>query len=335
MKIALDAMGSDHAPHSEVEGALLAVEKLGAEIILVGRETVIREELRHRGVENHPLIQIVHAEDVIGMDESPALALKQKKNSSISIGSELVAKKLADAFVSAGNTGAVMTSALFTIGRLPAISRPAIAATIPTLKSPCIVLDVGANVDCRPQHLVHFAIMGKVYSQFVLGKANPSIGLLSVGEEREKGNDLTSKTYELLEKMNLNFVGNVEGKDIPRGTVDVVVCDGFIGNVLLKFGEAFAEMIFTSLKSEIFPVIGNPHENLEVMEAFRSFYKKVDYTEYGGAQLLGINGTCIIAHGRSSPKAIANALRAASTFVEHNVSQHIAEEAQLIPDLTV
>lgn len=329
MRIALDAMGTDQAPSAEIAGALIAADKPEIDsIILVGRESVIREEMLKAGVSSHPKISIVHADEVIGMDESPAQALKQKKNCSILVAMDLVKRGEADALVSAGNTGAVMGASLFTLGRLPGISRPAISGSMPTLEQkPCIVVDIGANVDCRPQHLLHFAIMGKVFSERVMGQENPTIGLLSIGEEKEKGNDLTSKTYELLEAADINFIGNVEGKDIPRGKVDVVVCDGFVGNILLKFGEGFAEMIMNSLKAEMAPlVMANAESARPMMDAFSRFKKKVDYAEYGGAPLMGINGTIIICHGRSNGKAIANAIRLASQAVIQNVNQHIADE---------
>jgi len=332
MKIALDAMGSDYAPAPEVEGALIAAEKYGTEIILVGREEVIRPKLAELGGESNPKISIVHCDEVIGMNDSPAMALKQKKNSSICVGTELVSQKMAEGFVSAGNTGAVMAASLFKIGRLPGISRPAIAAMIPTLQQPCVLLDVGANVDCRPTHLVHFAVMGKVYYENILGKQNPTVGLLSIGEEKEKGNDLTSKTYELLEKMPLNFVGNVEGCDIPKGKVDVVVCDGFVGNVVLKFGEGLAKMILRSLMVEMGPILSNGNDYSAIQSAFERFQKKVDYSEYGGTQLLGINGTSIVCHGRSNAKAIANAIRSCNEFIEHNVNQRIADEIKPIEE---
>ncbi len=329
MRIALDAMGTDQAPSAEIAGALIAADKPEIDsIILVGRESVIREEMLKAGVSSHPKISIVHADEVIGMDESPAQALKQKKNCSILVAMDLVKRGEADALVSAGNTGAVMGASLFTLGRLPGISRPAISGSMPTLEQkPCIVVDIGANVDCRPQHLLHFAIMGKVFSERVMGQENPTVGLLSIGEEKEKGNDLTSKTYELLEAADINFIGNVEGKDIPRGKVDVVVCDGFVGNILLKFGEGFAEMIMNSLKAEMAPlVMANAESARPMMDAFSRFKKKVDYAEYGGAPLMGINGTIIICHGRSNGKAIANAIRLASQAVIQNVNQHIADE---------
>ncbi len=326
MRIAVDAMGGDHAPSAVIEGALIAAERYKTDILLVGREDVVRPCLERLGGTNHSCIEIVHAEQTVDMQESPAIALKQKKESSINVGTQLVKQEQAQAFVSAGNTGAVMASAFFVLGRLPGVSRPAIATTIPTFKSPCIVLDVGANVDCRPQHLVHFAVMGKVYAERIHGRVNAKIGLLNIGEEKTKGNDLTTKTYELLEKMPINFIGNVEGREIAKGDVDVVVCDGFVGNAILKFGEGLAMMILSTLKSEMGLVRKKGKEFKEVQEAFKRFRKKVDYSEYGGAQLLGTNGICVISHGSSSSKAIANAIRVATEFVQHDVNTHIAEQ---------
>jgi glycerol-3-phosphate acyltransferase PlsX len=323
MYIAVDAMGGDNAPASVVEGAIAAAKKFQVGILLVGQPDAIAPLFKQSKLDVSN-IEIVEAPEVVGMHESPSVALKQKKNSSINICMQLVKEGKAGAAVSAGNTGAAMASAFFTLGRLPGISRPAIATPVPTRKEPCILLDVGANVDCRPQHLVHFAVMGKVFAEKVFQRENAKIGLLNIGEEKTKGNELTLQTYELLEKAPLNFIGNVEGRDIVTGDVDVVVCDGFIGNVILKFAEGFAEMIMSVAKQFL---AGSPNQP-QTQEAFRSFGKQLDYSEYGGALLLGLNGTCVISHGGSSPKAIMNAIRVGAEFVKDEVNQHIIEEIQ-------
>jgi phosphate acyltransferase len=327
IKIAVDAMGGDNAPESVVEGAIAAANKFQLGILLVGQTEAIKPLLTQAQV---PIsnIEIVEAPEVVGMHESPSVALKQKKNSSINVCMQLVKEGKAEAVVSAGNTGAVMASAFFTLGRLEGVSRPAITATIPTRKKPCILLDVGANVDCRPQHLVHFAVMGKVFAEKVFQRENTKVGLLNIGEEKTKGNEVTLQTYELLEKAPINFIGNVEGRDIVTGDVDVVVCDGFIGNVILKFAEGFGEMIISTAKQ--FFLAGSGSEPTPVKEAFRSFAKQLDYSEYGGALLLGLNGTCVISHGGSSSKAIMNAIRVGAEFVNDEVNQHIVEEIKKI-----
>ncbi|MDI6783491.1 MAG: phosphate acyltransferase PlsX [bacterium] len=329
MRIAVDAMGGDNAPASVVEGAISAANKFQLGILLVGQTEAIKPLLTQSQLDLRN-IEIVDALEVIDMHEPPSSAVKQKKNSSINICMQLVKEGKADAAVSAGNTGAVMTAAFFTLGRLPGVSRPAIAATIPTRQEPCILLDVGANVDCRPQQLVHFAVMGKVFAEKVFQRPNAKVGLLSIGEEKTKGNEVTLQTYELLEKAPLNFIGNVEGRDIVTGEVDVVVCDGFIGNIILKFGEGLAEMIMGAAKQFL---VGSSNQ-APVKEAFRSFAKQLDYSEYGGALLLGLNGTCVISHGGSSPKAIMNAIRVGAEFVKDEVNQHIVEEIQKIQNST-
>ncbi|MCX7918711.1 MAG: phosphate acyltransferase PlsX [bacterium] len=327
MRIAVDAMGGDNAPASVVEGAIAAANKFKVGILLVGQTEAIKPYIS-RSQSDVSGIEIVEAPEVVDMHESPSVALKQKKNSSINICMQLVKEGKAAAVVSAGNTGAVMAAALFTLGRLEGVSRPAIAAPIPTRKGFCILLDVGANVDCRPQHLVHFAVMGKVFAEKVFQREHARVGLLSIGEEKTKGNELTLQTYELLEKAPINFIGNVEGRDIVSGEVDVVVCDGFIGNVILKFAEGFAEMFMSTAKQ--FFLAGTDSAQVPVQEAFRSFAKKMDYSEYGGALLLGLNGTCVISHGGSSPKAIMNAIRVGAEFVTDEVNQHIIEELRKV-----
>jgi glycerol-3-phosphate acyltransferase PlsX len=317
MKIAVDALGGDFAPKEIIKGAVLACRELpGCEIILVGDEAGIKQELGHYPPQKN--ISIVHGPDNIEMSEHPLQAIRQKKNASINVGLRLVKDGQADGFISAGNTGAVMASALFTLGRVKGVERPAIATVFPSKTSNAVVLDVGANAECRPSHLVQFAQMGRLYAQKVLGKTDPTLGLLSIGEEDTKGNELTTTTNALLRKIPaLNFKGNAEGKDILEGFADVIVCDGFVGNVVLKL----AEGVFSTLKNEL---LGNVKKNplamlgiLFLLPVLMRFKKKFDYSEYGGAPLLGVDGICIITHGRAKAKAIKNAIRAAKTAAEH------------------
>lgn len=312
MKIALDAMGGDHAPHVEVEGAVLAAKEFGSHIILVGDRNVVEKELSRHNAESLP-ISVRHASEVVGMDESPSKALR-KKNSSMRLAFDLVKSGEAAAVVSAGNSGAAMATAMFVLRKLEGVDRPAIATVMPTLKGACVVLDVGANVDCKPSHLVQFAIMGDVYAQFILKKERPSVGLLSNGEEESKGTDVTRETHAILKQLPMNYIGYIEGRDIFAGNADVVVCDGFVGNVVLKTSEGLADAIGQMLKEEISK---SPLAKLGYLlskGAFGRFKKKVDYSEYGGAPLLGIDGVGIIGHGGSTPKAIKNAIRVAQEF---------------------
>jgi glycerol-3-phosphate acyltransferase PlsX len=259
------------------------------------------------------------------MHESPTMAVKTKRDSSIVVGSKALKEGEVEAFVSAGNTGAVMASSLMNLGRLKGISRPAIATLIPTLEGASILLDVGANVDCKPKHLLQFAMMGDVYARHIMGNTNPKIGLLSIGEEDGKGNALTSHAFKLLKASSLNFIGNVEGRDIVNGKVDVIVCDGFTGNVVLKFGESLAEMVLGFLKRELSKNISLRLGAYLAKPAFKKFKKLVDYSEYGGAPLLGVKGVCIICHGASSSKAVKNGIRVACEFINHQVNMHIEE----------
>jgi len=312
LKIALDAMGGDHAPHVEVEGAVLAAKEFGSQVILVGDRNVVEKELSKHNAGSLP-ISVRHASEVIGMDESPSKALR-KKDSSMRVAFDLVKSGEASAVVSAGNSGAAMATAMFVLRKLEGVDRPAIATVMPTLKGACVVLDVGANVDCKPSHLVQFAIMGDVYAQFILKKERPSVGLLSNGEEESKGTDVTRETHAILKQLPMNYIGYIEGRDIFAGNADVVVCDGFVGNVVLKTSEGLADAIGQMLKEEI---AKSPLAKLGYLlskGAFGRFKKKVDYSEYGGAPLLGIDGVGIIGHGGSTPKAIKNAIRVAQEF---------------------
>lgn len=307
MKIALDAMGGDKSPSVEVEGAILAARDYNVEIILVGNENLIKSELKKHEARNLPL-SIYHASQRVEMYESPAFMLRRKRDSSIFVATTLVHEKKASAVVSAGHTGATMAAALFILEPIKGVERPAIAAILPTLQGVAIMLDVGANVDCKPKHLFQFAVIGHAYAAKILQKENPRIGLLSIGEEDTKGNILTKDTFRHLKDSPLNFIGNVEGRDVFTGNVDVIICDGFMGNVALKITEGMAETIGKLLAREIEKSLLGKIGYLLLKPAFKSFKKRVDYAEYGGAPLLGVNGVCIICHGRSSPWAIKNAI---------------------------
>lgn len=326
--IALDAMGGDHFPRAEVEGALQAAKTVGVRVILVGREEVIRKELdRHFGWQQLP-IEIRHASEQITMEESAGKAVRSKKDSSIRVASRLVRDGIAQGVVSAGNTGAVMATAKLTQGMLPGVDRPALASAFPTISGKAaIMIDVGANVDCTPKMLAQFAVMGNAYSRVIFRIPRPRVGLLSIGEEEHKGNTLTHETQPLLKSLqHLNYIGNVEGRDVYTGSVDVIVCDGFVGNVALKVSEGLVEVIRQLLKESLKATITRKVGAYLAQGAFNEFKKRVDYSEYGGAPLLGLNGICIICHGRSSAKAIRNAIRIAKEFAEARINERIATE---------
>ncbi len=319
MRIALDAMGSDDAPAVEVAGAARALEELGddVEIILVGDEAAIAAACKAQGLDDRR-VRIDHAPDRISSAEPPVSAARRKVESSIVVGVTLHSSGEADAFVSAGSTGAVMAASLFHLKRLPGVDRPAIGTVLPTATGQLLLLDAGANVDSKPHHLFQFAQLGNIYAQDLMSKARPRIGLLNIGEESEKGDELAIEAHRRLAASSLNFVGNVEGSDLIRGVCDVLVCDGFVGNVLLKFYESVASYIVELLKRE---VAGSQREQ-DLDELFRT----LDYAEYGGAPLLGVNGVSFICHGRSSPKAIASALIAAARAVSRHMVSHITRE---------
>lgn len=328
MKIALDAMGGDHAPAAVIEGAICASREFNSDIVLVGRENVISEELKKYDIEKLSL-SIKHASEVIEMHESPSIALRRKRDSSIKIGVELVKSGEADAFVSAGNTGAVMAAATLILRTLKGIERPAIAVQLPTISGPVILIDAGANVDCKPRQLFQFGIMGHVFARYVLEREAPKVGIINNGEEEDKGNEATKEAYKLLKKSSLNFIGNIEGKELYKGTADVIVSDGFVGNIILKASESLADMIGKSLKSMFTKSWRTKLGYILVKPYLDEFKKKVDYSEYGGAPLLGVNGVCIIAHGSSSPKAIKNAIRLAGEFLNRKVNVHISKDIEL------
>lgn len=328
MKIVLDAMGGDRAPGSPVRGAVMAVKEYGYHITLVGREDVIRQELDNLSYPSEK-IDVIHASEEIGMDDPAALSVRKKRDSSIVVAFNLMKTGEYDAFVSAGNTGAVVCAATLTLRLLPGVDRPGIAVIFPTLTKPCMVIDVGANIDPKPLHLLQYGIMGDAYSRNILGKENPTIGLLNIGEESTKGTDFIKETHMMLNESRLNFIGNVEPKEVYRGTADVVVCDGFVGNVLLKVTEGFADAATQLIKRELkesnfITKLGA----LLTLPAFRAVKKKIDKSEYGGAPLMGVDGRVIIAHGSSNSKAIKNAIRVAGEVADHHVNQHIIEELQ-------
>ncbi|OGC33882.1 phosphate acyltransferase [candidate division WOR-1 bacterium RIFOXYB2_FULL_48_7] len=309
MRIALDAMGGDFAPAELVKGAVLASLEYPVSLVLVGDENRLKSELaRHR---KKGSLSIIPATEVIGNNESPVAAVKQKKNSSLNVAVNLVKTKQADAIVSAGNTGALMTSALFGLGRVAGVERPAIATVFPTPKGPVVLLDMGANVDCKPRHLQQFAEMGAQYAEHVMHINNPTVGLLNIGEEKEKGNELSVQTWSLLKETKINFIGNVEAKEIMSGGVNVVVCDGFIGNLILKFSESVSSFILGLIKDELQKNLLSKLAALLLLPALARIKKKVDYDEFGGAPMLGINGVVYKAHGRAKAKAIKNAIRVA------------------------
>jgi glycerol-3-phosphate acyltransferase PlsX len=325
-------MGGDNAPHDVVHGGVDAARaaKGELEVVLVGDEAVIKHHLQRHFRLNEVSISIVHASQSIAMDESPAVAVKQKTDASINVAMRLHKEGKVDAVVSAGNTGAIMTSALFGLKRIDCIRRPAIGTVMPTEAGRCLVLDVGANVDNKPQDLVQFAVMGSIYFAHVYNEPAPRIGLLNIGHEPIKGNEMVLKAHELLSKSKLNFIGNVEGGGVLRGAADVIVCDGFVGNIVLKFGESLHGIFNANLhriaRKYLFSQLGA----VLMKPTFDGIRKIFDYQEYGGAPFLGVQGVCIKAHGRSTPRAIRNAVLAAKKMVHAQVNHHIQEEIKLV-----
>jgi len=328
MKIAVDAMGGDRAPEVPVRGAVLAARELDCGITLVGDKDKVMSILDGYDYPSER-IEVVDASEVIGMDEQAALSVRKKRDSSIVKAVDLLKTKKADALVSAGNTGAVVCAATLSLRLLPGVDRPGIAVRFPTLTNQCLVIDVGANIDPKPLHLLQYGIMGDAYSRHILGKKNPSVGLLNIGEESTKGTDFVKDAHMMLSESKLNFIGNIEPKEVYKGTADVVVCDGFMGNVFLKVTEGFADAASELLKREL------KESNwltkfgaLLALPAFREIKKKVDATEYGGAPLMGVDGRIIIAHGASNEMAIKNAIKVACEYVNHHVNKHVIEELE-------
>ncbi|NQT22647.1 MAG: phosphate acyltransferase PlsX [Candidatus Omnitrophica bacterium] len=327
VRIAIDAMGGDRAPRVIVEGALMAAEEFDYKLDLVGDTRKIEKFLN---VYDYPKdkISVVHASEVVKMGEPAAASFRRKKDSSIAVGMRLLRDKKTDIFISAGNTGAVVTAAALTLKTLPHIERPGIAIVFPSLKEPILIIDMGANIDAKPVHLFQYAVMGWAYIRYILHRENPSIGLLNIGEEESKGTSFIKEARDILKKSSLNFVGNIEARDVFRGKVDVVVCDGFIGNIVLKITESFAHVTTELLKRELnrrlLPKIGA----ILSLPAYRAIRKKIDYTEYGGAPLLGVDGAVLISHGSSNAVAIKSAVRVAGEYVKHRVNEHIVERLE-------
>ncbi len=328
--IAVDAMGGDNAPHAEVEGGVAAAREYGIGVVLVGRPEVVRQELTrhpHRGLS----VEIVPASDVITMTDSPTQAVRKKRDSSIHVAAKLVRAGDADGFISAGNTGAVMATAYFILGTLPSVDRPALAAPFPTSRGTVsVMLDVGANVDSKAAHLEQFAVMGEIYYRAIFGTRRPRVALLSIGEEEMKGNELTKAAFNRLKQMPLHFTGNVEGRDVFAGTVDVIVCDGFIGNVALKISEGLVEHVVAMLKDGLKSTLRAQVGAVLAREAFQDFKKKMDYSEYGGAPLLGVRGVTVIGHGRSNANAIKNAVRVAAELSRAKINAKIEQELNAV-----
>jgi glycerol-3-phosphate acyltransferase PlsX len=320
-------MGSDRAPKPEIEGAIQAARHYGVRVVLVGNDATIRAELsRYPSASGLPL-EIIHASEVITMEDKAVQAVRAKRDSSMRVGLRLVREGRAAGFVTAGNTGAAMATAKMVLGGIPGVDRPALAAVFPTaIRTVAILLDVGANVDCTPDNLEQFAVMGEIYFRSMFGTRRPKVGLLSIGEEESKGNELTREAFQLLRKLPLNFVGNVEGRDLYGGQVDVIVADGFVGNVALKTSEGVANLVRATLKESLRETITRQVGYLLSRSAFADFKKRLDHTEYGGAPLLGVKGVCFITHGSSNANAIKNAVRVAAEFAERKINSKIEKE---------
>lgn len=328
VRVALDAMGGDNAPGEIIRGAIQAAREYNLGIYLVGKEDVIRTELAKHNTAGLDL-PIVHTDEVIEMDDHPARAVVRKKNSSLLLALRLVQDGKAIGAVSAGNSGAMMTGSKFTLTLLPGVDRPALGGIFPTAKGPCLVIDMGANTDCKPEYLQQFALMGSIYMERIFKIPSPRVGLLANGEEETKGNQQVIETHRLLKAsasaLGINFIGNVEGRDIPAGNIDVVVCDGFVGNVVLKLSEGIAEFLLGMLREHMTSTLINKLAAAILKPSLRKMGKRIDYAEYGGVPLLGVNGSAVIAHGRSNAKAIKNAIRVAYQTAETDVATAIAE----------
>jgi glycerol-3-phosphate acyltransferase PlsX len=329
MKVAVDAMGGDFGPRVTVEGALQASREYKIETLLVGIEDLIKKEYE-RLDHSKAKVTIINATEAIGMGEG-LVSFRRKKRSSIRIGAELVKKGEAEAFVSTGNTGAVVYLSKKILGALTGVEKPALSLLVPNLKGLTLLIDVGANVNCRPHHLEQFGVMGHVFMESVLGLKNPRVALMSIGEEDSKGNELTKEAFAKLQASSLNFIGNIEGKDMYSGKADVIVSDGFTGNVALKVSEGAIETFFYMARTELMKNVFSKIGLFLMKRHLKKIFKKIDYSEYGGAQLLGINGVCIIGHGRSSPNAVKNAVGLAKDFVQNKVQEKIQKGIAKIP----
>lgn len=332
MRIALDAHGGDFGLKPNIEGALLAVKKLPHEVILVGRDPEIREELRRCGAQDPERITIVHAPHIVDMAGEPVEECRSKPDSSLMVGAGLVKEGKADAFISAGNSGAIMVAALLTLKRIPGVIRPAIAAPLPTLKGTAVLLDAGANMDCKPWHLAQFAVMGSIYMKSLFGMENPSVGLLSIGEEEAKGNALVQETLPLIKNVGVNFYGPVEGRDIPEGLTDVVVADGFTGNVVLKLYEGTAKTVFRMLKDQIMRKFTYKIGAMLMRRLFSDMKTKMSVDVYGGAPLLGVNGVVLVCHGKVTSNAIFNSVRVTADLAASGMVTHIKKQMEQVKD---
>jgi glycerol-3-phosphate acyltransferase PlsX len=329
-------MGSDRAPKPEIEGAIQAARHHGAHVVLVGPADVVRAELTRYPLAVGLPIEIAHASEVITMEDKAVQAVRAKRDSSLRVGLRLVRDGSTAGFVTAGNTGAAMATAKMVLGAIPGVDRPALAAVFPTaIRTVAILLDVGANVDCKPHNLEQFAVMGEIYFRSMFGTRRPRVGLLSIGEEENKGNELTREAFQLLKRLPLNFVGNVEGRDLYSGDVDVIVTDGFVGNVALKTSEGVANLVRATLKETLKTTITRQVGYLLSRSAFSDFKKRLDHTEYGGAPLLGVKGVCFITHGSSNANAIKNAIRVAAEFAERPINDEIGRELAALRPATV
>src|SRR5215208_765880 len=326
MRIAIDAMGGDDGPGAIVDGALVAARHLQIGLLLVGDRAIIDRELSRHPRAAALDLRILDTPDAIGMEESATAALRRKPRASVRLAADAVRDGEAAAFFSAGHTGASVMAAHAVFGRLPGVDRPALATIIPTRARPAVLLDSGATVECRPQHLVQFAIMGSAYARVALGCTTPRVALLSVGAEESKGNELTREAHQLLKSAPIHFVGNVEGPAVFAGDADVIVCDGFTGNVTLKVSEGLVETVESLLHDELSATFGTRVGYLLSRQAYRRFRKRLDYSEYGGAPLVGLNGLCIVGHGRSSPKAVRNAVAMAARGVGERLVENLARE---------
>jgi glycerol-3-phosphate acyltransferase PlsX len=335
VRIAIDAMGGDHAPGEIVTGALRASDELGVKVLLVGDPQQIAAALPPNT--NLEQVEIVPAQEAIAMDEEPLNAVRRKRKASINVAMDLVKQQQADAVFSAGHSGAAMAAALLRLGRLPGIDRPAIGTVFPTIKAgkPVLILDVGANVDCRPKFLEQFAVMGSTYSQYVLGITNPQVGLLNIGEEDTKGNEVALRAHQLLrENSQINFIGNAEGRDVLSGNFDVIVCDGFVGNVLLKFAEAVGEVILQILREELPQGLRGQVGTAILKPNLKRVKQRMDHAEHGGALLLGVAGVCFIGHGSSQAPSIFNAIRMAKEAVDNRVLQRLQSQYEILQQET-
>jgi len=324
MKIAVDATGGDYAPEEVVKGAVSALEERDLEIILLGDIAKIREELEKYKYKKNK-ITIIGCKETIETSDFPLKAVRNKKDSSIVVGMKLLKANAADAFISAGNSGAVMAAAILELGCISQIRRPTIGAILPSAKGKVLVLDVGANVDCKPEHLLQFAYLGNKYAKYILKIEDPKIGLLNIGEEENKGNKFAQDAYKILKNSSINFVGNIEGKDIFKGKTDVVVCDGFTGNILLKSSEGLAKLLLTEINKMIISQLPENQEMDKLKYSFMDLVKMTDYTEHGGSPLLGVNGLCFICHGRSKAKTFKNAILNTEKFMDSNIIKHFKE----------